>query len=212
MTTMTERELLKQETDRLSAEGFDVFLEPRTTLLPSFAEGYTPDAIAFGSGRKIALEIATRGSERDARIQKVASLFARHPEWEFRVLWVEPAIRAPGPNVQSKEQIAAAIREIKKLRDARFIRPSFLLAWATLEAAGRAIATGEFARPQTPGRLVQILGRDGHLTPSEADAIRDLSEKRNRLVHGQLDEAVELGDVDRILVAVEEIVSEIPPG
>ena len=57
MSSPTEKEVLQQEADRLTAEGYEVFLQPGPSLMPVFLHGYTPDAVAYGHGRKIALEV-----------------------------------------------------------------------------------------------------------------------------------------------------------
>jgi uncharacterized protein YutE (UPF0331/DUF86 family) len=79
----------------------------------------------------------------------------------------------------------------------RVIGPSLLLAWATFEALARAVVSGEFQRPQTPGRLVQVLAQGGYLTPTEADKLRRLAEKRNKLIHGDLQVRVSKAEVKR---------------
>lgn len=209
MMVSAEREILQREVERLAAEGFDVFLEPGPALAPSFAGGYLPDAIAIGKGRRIALEVSNRSDATEKKLSGVAALFGSHPDWEFRVVWAEPTVVAQRLPVQTKAEIGTAIKEIKKLRDEGYLRPAFLLAWATFEATARAVAHAEFERPQTPGRVVQVLGREGFLTPDEADELRALTQKRNTLVHGGLDADVSAGDVDRMVRALEEIAKEV---
>ncbi|OHV89515.1 HepT-like ribonuclease domain-containing protein [Mesorhizobium sp. ORS 3428] len=209
MTLPVEREILQKEVERLTAEGFDVFIEPGPSLSPVFIKGYRPDAVAIGNGRKIALEVASRSGPTDRKLSEVAALFSQHPEWEFRIIWVEPADSAPRLPIQTKDQIRAIVGEIKKLRGDQYFRPSFLLAWAAFEAAARAIAESQLGRPQTPGRIVQVLGQEGYLSPNEADEMRALIEKRNRLVHGTLDVKVTGDDVDRLVHAIEIVTAEI---
>jgi hypothetical protein len=172
MMRSTEREILQTEVERLTAEGFDVFIDPGPALTPAFAEGYRPDAVAIGKGRRIALEVASHDDATDRNLGRVAGLFRQHPEWEFQVVWAEPLATEPVLPIQSSDQIRAAIDEVKTLRAERLYRPAFLLAWAAFEAAARAVAGATFARPQSPGRLVEVLAREGHLSPAEADAMR----------------------------------------
>lgn len=209
MTLSIEREILQKEVERLTAEGFDVFIEPGPSLTPAFAVGYRPDAVAIGNGRKIALEVASRGTSADRKLSEVAALFGQHPEWEFRIIWIEPAMSAPRLPIQTKDQIQSILREIKKLRGDHYFRPSFLLAWAAFEAAARAVAEPQLGRPQTPGRIVQVLSQEGYLSPNEADEMRPLVEKRNRLVHGTLDLEVTGDDVDRLVQLIETVTAEV---
>ena len=88
-------------------------------------------------------------------------------------------------------------KEIRELADGGHFGPALLLAWATLEAIGRLLALGQFQRPQTPGRLVQVLASEGYLTPNEADELRLLADKRNKVVHGELQTRISRSEVNR---------------
>ena len=78
------------------------------------------------------------------------------------------------------------------------VGPALLLAWATVEATARLLATKHFERPQTPGRLVQVLASEGILTPTEADDLRVLAEKRNNFIHGELQTPITKAEIERI--------------
>ncbi len=209
MTLTTEREILDHEVERLRADGYDVYIDPGPSLVPDFLGSYRPDAVAKRDDSKIALEVASRTDASQRKLGEVAAIFERHPEWEFRVVWAEPAAGAVRLPVQTKDEIRAAIVEIKKLRSQEHFRPSFLLGWAAFEAAARAVAESRFRRAQTPARLVQVLGEEGYLTPDETDAMRGLTEKRNDLVHGTLDAAINGEDVDQLIRALEALTAEI---
>jgi uncharacterized protein YutE (UPF0331/DUF86 family) len=209
MTSTTEREILDHEVERLRAEGYDVYIDPGPSLVPDFLGSYRPDVVAKREDSRIALEVASRTDATQRKLGEVAAIFERHPEWEFRIVWAEPAAGAPRLPVQTKDQIRSAIAEIKKLRGQKHFRASFLLGWSAFEAAARAVAETRFERAQTPGRLVQVLGEEGYLTPNEADAMRSLTEKRNRLVHGTLDAPINGEDVDQLVRALEAVTAEI---
>ncbi|MGN1289886.1 MAG: HepT-like ribonuclease domain-containing protein [Bradyrhizobium sp.] len=191
--TATEEQVLQREVARLESEGYDVFVQPRAPLVPEFLGDYVPDAVATGHGKKIVLEVArSLGSE---KLKDVAALFAKQREWELKILLVTPTSSAKTIPVQSRQTIDGAIEEIEHLEQLNALRSAFLLAWATFEAEGRASIAETFDRPQTPGRLVQILSQEGLLTPSEADRMRTLSELRNRLVHGDLSTEIKSEDL-----------------
>lgn len=209
MTSTMEREVLDHEVERLRAEGYDVFVDPLPSLVPEFLGSYRPDAVATRDNRRIALEVASRSGATQHKLSEVAAIFQRHPEWEFRIVWAEPVAGAARLPVQTKDEIRAAISEIQGLRSEGHFRPAFLLGWAAFEAAARAVAEGSFERAQSSGRLVQVLGEQGYLTPDEADAMRNLAEKRNRLMHGMLDAPVDGGDIDQLVRALEAMMAEI---
>jgi uncharacterized protein YutE (UPF0331/DUF86 family) len=80
-----------------------------------------------------------------------------------------------------------------------------MLAWAAFEAMGRRLIPEELQHRQTPGRLVQILSSKGYVTPSEADRLRFLAEKRNRFGHGDFGVRVTKSDIDAMLDILEAI-------
>jgi len=52
---------------------------------------------------------------------------------------------------------------------------------------------------------VQVLAQEGYLTPSEADQLRALTEKRNSLIHGQLQIQVAKLEVEQFRVLLEKL-------
>jgi uncharacterized protein YutE (UPF0331/DUF86 family) len=103
------------------------------------------------------------------------------------------------PTRQTPQQIEAAIREIRQLRDSGALRPSFLMAWAALEAEARRLLGDRLGRPQSPGRVAQMLGQEGFLPPDDADSIRTLADVRNRLIHGELTIQLSQENLDKLL-------------
>lgn len=179
-------QVLQGEIARLESEGYEVFLHPRAPLVPDFLGDYVPDAVATGKGKKIVLEVAKPSKFESERLKEIASRFAKQNEWELKLLLVSPTSSGETLPVQSRHAIQGALDEIERFQEVNALRAAFLLAWATLEAEGRASIKGRFDRPQMPGRLVEVLSQEGLLTPTDADLMRALSKKRNRLVHGDL--------------------------
>lgn len=197
--TTSEEQVLQREIERLESEGYDVFVHPRAPLVPDFLGDFVPDAVATGKGKKIVLEVAKPSTPKSKRLKDVAARFAQQHEWELKVLFVNPTSSGTALPVQSRQAIDDALGEIERLREVKALRAAFLLAWATFEAEGRASIEGQFDRPQTPGRLVEVLGQEGLLTPSEADQMRALSEKRNRLIHGDLGTEISADDLQSLI-------------
>jgi len=207
--TGSEQQVLEREVARLESEGYDVFLQPRAPLVPEFLGDYVPDAVATGHGKKIVLEVAKPSKAESEKLKEVAARFAKQREWEFKVLLVSPTSLGEALPVQTHQAIDGALEEIERLgQDANASRAAFLLAWATLEAEGRASVEGKFDRPQTPGRLVQVLSQEGLLTPSEADQMRVLSDKRNRLIHGDLGTEISKDDLGSLIHVLRRLAAE----
>ena len=171
---------------QLRAEGYDVFIDPRPPLVPAFLGTYRPDVIALRKDRNLAIEIELRGRPR-AQLHDIAALFEGRSDWQFRIITATPANLPDSLSKQSSSEIGLKLDEVDRLIEGGYFAASFLLSWAVLEALGRSILEEKFRRPQTPGRLVEVLASEGVLTPSEADTVRPLVDIRNRLAHGELD-------------------------
>src|SRR4051812_12341812 len=94
---------------------------------------------------------------------------------------------ADGPEIVPIETIKGVLGDAEKLLKAEQFPAALLLCWAAFEAFARNQLQSTFARPQTPGRIVEILAGDGILTPTEADKLRLLARQRNNFIHGALD-------------------------
>jgi hypothetical protein len=186
MSTQTEAEVLRQLLPELEAQGYEVYLHPDRRLLPSFSKSYIPDAVALRSDKNIAIEVTRQSRDASKKLARITKLFEGQPKWELRIVWLEPASSQRDLEIQPLAAIAKRITEVQELLDKGSSEGSLLLAWAIFEALARAILPDQFQRPQTPGRLVEILARQGYITPSEADLLRVLAEKRNKLAHGEL--------------------------
>ncbi len=158
-----------------------------------------PDVIARRSDKNLAVKVIRESSESKKKAEKIASLFKGQDDWELRVVWVTPAAPVRKVQTQTLATIRKRIRDIKVLVNAGHSGPALLLAWATLEAIGRVLASKQFQRPQTPGRLVQVLATEGYLTPTEADNLRLLADKRNKLIHGELQTRITKSEVNRFV-------------
>ena len=46
---------------------------------------------------------------------------------------------------------------------------------------------------------MQVLAKEGHITPDEADSLRQLGEVRNRFIHGELTAAVDRSQIETFI-------------
>jgi uncharacterized protein YutE (UPF0331/DUF86 family) len=209
--TASEEQVLQREISRLESEGYDVFVHPRAPLVPDFLGDFVPDAVATGMGKKIVLEVVKPSTRKSEKLKDIAARFAQQREWELKVLFVSPTSSGAALPVQSRQAIEDALSEIERLREVEALRAAFLLAWATFEAEGRASVDGRFDRPQTPSRLVEVLSQEGLLTPTDADQMRVLSDKRNRLVHGDLGTEISDDDLQKLLSVLRQMSTNREP-
>jgi Holliday junction resolvase len=187
MTEMqTEAEMMQSIVPELEAEGYDVFLTPSRPIVPAFLEGFQPDIIAHRGNQKLVVEIKRRSKSAEDEVQRLSKLLSKQQGWSLRLVWIEPASDSKALPIQSRDTVEGRISEVNKLVAGQHMSAALLLAWATFEAAARALSNSAFTRPQTPGRLIEVLASDGTIRPSEADLLRRLAQQRNKLIHGEL--------------------------
>ena len=107
--------------------------------------------------------------------------------------------------ISSGSDIRKRLDEVRKLANDGHLEPALLMAWGTMEGVARSVASDRFSKPQTPGRIVETLAMDGFITPSEADLVRSLVPKRNKLIHGQLDVRVEKSEIESFAGTIERL-------
>ena len=191
-----ENVVLERLVPDLESQGYDVFVHPNKQMVPPFLGAYVPDLIALRDDKNLVIEIKQANGRAENILKDLAKRFEGQNRWEFRIVWISPNESQDGVTLQSREAISARLKEISQLLDAGFVDPAMLLAWATFEAIGRKLMPKEFVRPQSPGRLVQVLATEGHITPDEGDVLRQIADMRNRFVHGELTVAISQPQVE----------------
>jgi uncharacterized protein YutE (UPF0331/DUF86 family) len=191
--------VLERLVPELQSEGYDVFVRPSRRMLPLDFGSYVPDVVALRNDKKLAIEIQHNGDRSNSMPRELAKRLEELGDWEFRVVWVNPRETLEKLQLQSPAAITERLKEISGLLDAGFVDAAMLMCWAALEAIARKLTSGEFSRPQTTGRLVQVLASEGHITPDEADSLRQMADVRNRFVHGELTSAASRSDVEAFM-------------
>lgn len=202
-----EYRLLEDIASNLRAEGYDVFVRPQKGILPAFMEGATPDAVAFGRPKNLAIMVVDSGSVR-ARIDHLSSLLKGARDWELRVFPIKSSAGEEEMDTTPLSAILSSIATVKQLAASGCSGPALLLAWATFESFARNRERTRFARPQTPGRLIEMLASDGRVAPSEADVLRRLASVRNRLVHGDLEVGISATDLQTFIEVLENLTAQ----
>jgi hypothetical protein len=205
----SEAALLDSVLPDLEAEGFEVFANPSPPILPPFMRGHSPDAIALRKDKKLAIEVLREGVPSNRRLDKLRELFSQHKDWELRVYWVNPSSVRRAIEGASRNVIEQSIKAIEELTAGGRTGPALLMAWATFEAIGRAILPDRLQRPQPPGRLIEVLAAEGHVTPTEADHLRRMAESRNHLIHGGLETSVPEADLQRFIDVLKTLCNSI---
>lgn len=206
MTVQTElqRHLLETAVAELRAEGFDVILQPSKRLLPSFLQDFAPDAVAFGKEKNLVLEIVSEGGASQSRLDALRERLSGQEKWTFKVYAITGSTTKEIDKMPIRS-IEDSTKSMERLIDEDQLRAALLIGWATFEALGRAILPDQFRRPQTPGRLVEVLAGRGQITPSAAEQLRKLATARNQVIHGGLDTEPRRADLDTFLAIVRSL-------
>jgi uncharacterized protein YutE (UPF0331/DUF86 family) len=205
MSDTTEQYILENLVPELEADGYEVFLRPGRAARPAFLKDFVPDAIAVRADRKLVIEVARTSPDTSTRLERLNGLLRDRDDWELRLIWISLTSADQPPEIQSIPAMRTRIGEVKELAAQGHRESALLVAWAAFEAIGRALLPTQFRRPQTPGRLVEVLAREGCLTPKEAEISRTLMKKRNDLVHGDLALRVTDDEVNAIATILDSL-------
>lgn len=195
----TEALMLERVATDLQEEGYEVFLHPRHPLTPPFLGNFMPDAIASKQDEHLLIEITRKSPQASAKLAKLDELLKDRKNWKLRVYWLEPMTPGDQLPVERAATISSRLDEATSIAATGHREAALLQAWATFEAIARALTPDNFARPQSPRRIVEALAAEGYLTPSEALAIRPLVDKRNQFVHGALEQLVTSEELQKFI-------------
>lgn len=203
-----EAAILEEVKKKLLSEGYEVIIQPNSLLVPEFLGKFRPDALAFRSDKKLVVEVATRGTASERRLKHIQDVIGAQDDWQLRLIWSAPGQTSKSLRKVTVEAVQKAVQENRKLLTDGHYGASFLLSWSALEALGRMLLPSALARPQSPARLVDQLAQGGFVPPKEADDLRTLISKRNRLTHGDLRTDIKRKDVESLLRILELLISE----
>lgn len=182
---LAEKAILDAHEPSWVAQGYKVVRQPKRATLPAFLERYMPDAVLLGRNPQVVVEVVRKGQpDIERKVRELNALLAGHRDWRLEVLYAgEEPEQLPVVTTHRLKASLASVRQLAAIEP----RSSLLLLWATLEALGRRFEPGKTKRPQSPGRIVELLAGAGFVAPSEAEQLRRAVQWRNRLVHGDLE-------------------------
>lgn len=199
----TERATLEKMFKIWTDQGFQVFLQPSGKLLPDFLQRYRPDALLLKDDDKVLVEVVLKGQPHaEKRVSRLKELIANQNEWRLEVVYA-------GENVSAVRRVTLE-KILESLGSAEDLltkepRASLLLFWASLEATARNFFPSQTSRPQSPGRIIELLASSGEVTPSEAQELRHLMNLRNRVIHGELNAVVKPSEMKPMLQLVRQL-------
>lgn len=208
-----EAAVLQLVLPRLKDQGYEVFFQPSRDLLPTFMQGYRPDAIAVKPGRNLAIEVktsATRPIER-SQLERIRALFDGQADWELQVYYAPSTDQDAESEPQSNAVISDALDRLVPLYDQAGPIPAILTGWAVFEAAARRLMPSDLRKPQSTSGLIEALASAGGVTPDEARLLRRLGQLRNQAAHGKLDIDLTRSDLDALITVTRNILTLVVP-
>lgn len=202
-----EQTVLESLLPELEADGYQVIREPRRPIVPPFLGSYLPDLIALREDGNLAIEVVSKADPESQKLDDIARLFDGQKGWKFRIYWASRSDTEEPLRAQSINDIEEALTQAQTLVTENHVSAGFLLSWAIFEAIARRILADRFGRPQTPGRLIEIMANQGIVTHSEAHRLRLLASSRNRFIHGELDAGVTADEAGEFLEILQNLMT-----
>lgn len=201
----TEAEIFSATARKLAEQGYDVISEPTAALLPDALKAFRPDGIAIGKEPKLVIELASEGPQSSKRIAQLQEALKELAGWKLHLVVSASLALSEIPTADE----ASILLNIDRARKLLVHEPqaALLIAWATLEALSRSRRPAEFARAQSPGRIIERLATEGIITASEANSLRKLAVKRNAFIHGDLTQAVDPEELASFMQIIAKLVN-----
>lgn len=197
----------------LTAEGYEVFVNPGPNLLPNEVKELhiRPDAVALGRKPHLLVEvIASKSNAVDDRLYALGQKISNIPDWELHVVYARPASQDTPMPAQDHRSIATMLDRARAVYEVAGAVPALLSTWSAFEAAARHHMPTVFARPRSASALVDRLASDGVVLPDEADRLRALAQRHEEAAHGGLDTKLDLSDLEWLAGLARDLLGRVP--
>lgn len=205
LARQTEADIFAATARKLSEQGYDVVADPDASLLPDALRRLRPDGIAIGKNPKLVVEVASEGRQDAMRVAELQLALKEVADWRLHLV-LAPSMTSTEIPRADDASIASILERASQLAPAE-PQAALLLTWAAFEAFGRSRRPEDFARPQSPGRIIERFASEGIITPSEAATLRSMASKRNAFIHGHLSQNVEPEELRKFLDIIEELMN-----
>lgn len=177
---------------RYRSEGYQVTIRPKVGQVPSFASALSVDLLATKDDEHVLVQVkeSTEDLRKDPETVRIAEAINAQAGWRFDVVVLsgdsptEKLVReAPEPSIDA---ILRNLEYAERSAQAADHATSFIIAWASLEAAMRraARASGLELQNISPLFLLRTLYSNGLLEREELDRLNSYLRFRNAVVHG----------------------------
>jgi hypothetical protein len=207
---------LERIAEQYRSEGYEVVVRPQKSQLPPFAEGWNVELLAANGDRKVLVQVKRNQDDlkRDPDAPRMAEVTAAQPGWRYDLFVLgegRPREQiAEGAVEPAPERILQSLDEVERAcARAGQVAPSFLVGWASLEAAMRraARAAGIPLKSDTTEFLLLALYSNGLVEREEFDALKDHLRTRNAILHGLEVPGIDTGAVLAVAGAARKLLA-----
>lgn len=210
-TETLEQDVLDQLRREYEKKGYKFLVEPRADKLPSFLEGFTPDAIAFGDGENVVIELKSTESSADqsASVKFLAREVPKHKGWRFQLVIADRQFDKSDASAEpSERQMNVEFEKVKGFVGSGEYNVALITGWALLEAITRKLIltqrSGE-AKRYLPRTVVETLVSEGFLEDDVGTRLLAIANVRNRIVHGYTGLTTQKSDIETLVSAIERL-------
>jgi uncharacterized protein YutE (UPF0331/DUF86 family) len=210
-----ESEVLQKLQKQYEAQGYKFVAQPGSADVPTFLEGYIPDAIAISEDEKVIIEVKSteRKAQQNSTVRFLASEVPKHEGWRFDLVIAEKLLSNTDASAEpGRHELVHEIEKVRKLSESGDYKSALVVGWAVLEALARKLVLNSKAgesRRYLPRSVVEALVSGGYADDKTGDRLSEISKIRNRLVHGFTKLEVRRADSEFIISFVESLVKEV---
>jgi hypothetical protein len=176
--------------ERYRQAGYEVILQPSSTMIPFDLGGYRPDLIARKGALNLIIEVKSVSTQISyERLRDVVEEIRRHKGWRFLLVTERDIAGGELPTDSDQfswEEIDEGIRNADKLRTIGEHEAAYVLLWIAFERTIRklSIKAGLPVDRLAPEIMIRQLYSEGELSMEQFDAALSCLEIRHRVVHG----------------------------
>jgi hypothetical protein len=213
---MDQRQFLEKIGDEYRQSGYVVTTHPDKDHLPQRLGDLGIDLLARRGEEAIAIRVKSRDQLYDLHdVQQLAERVKGEPGWRLDLVVFPPegGVEVPRDGAEPDiDHIRSLAEEASRALGVGVVRASFLLAWATVEAAMREAARREEIAMdrEVPRFVLKTLYSNGIISREDYDRVEHCFHVRNALVHGFAPPPFEATQVEFLLDFARRLLSPEP--
>ena len=198
-----EQERIEVIASEYRDQGYEVFLQPSSQILPEFLKEFQMDLLVRKDNKFTVVEVRTRQAlSEDLRIREMARVLQQEDDWKFELV-VIGSDQGEFSFQQSlqEEEVFESFDEALTLLDGGYVNAAMLLSWSSTEAGLRLIGDREDPpiTQKNPHQLIKLLVMEGVISRDDYEFLLSVMKKRNAVAHGYKVSDDEVGIVQKLI-------------